>query len=475
MPRGWWYNRLVPAPELGQQPPRSAPDVAAPVGKPIAVDVHRATTRRVAPVVAARGADARRLRPAQVLALQRSVGNGAVTRLLGATQGPRVAQRAVRIDGGKKRVDEAYYTTGKGKAIGSKRSVASLIGDGVRRVFVSAAELERYANGQTDYIGDVVTTSAGTFWYRLPKDKLTVLGEEHDSPDGNVEDVIIGLGTSRFMYEPFNELAAVTALNIAFTGTQTRLDQVNRGLRVAGLVDRTKFDPDLENIIVKALTGASITRNEYIAAAPAARATATWKKRASRNDYSLGERAALYLSMAIHIASDVAQYNFGTPNFVESLFVASGRGLKDTYVRHKAVLDAFMKAKDRDDLIGIYELTEPGGYANLAAIKEFTVAFHEYGSRYIARLGTESASRQLETQGDALAANPGAKLDAFSPVREAIMWQKIAAAKNYLIVGMGDAHRVNLKAKLDAAGIPHEKADEALVRQKKAVDAGWVP
>ena len=55
------------------------------------------------------------------------------------------------------------------------------------------------------------------------------------------------------------------------------------------------------------------------------------------------------------------------------------------------------------------------------------------------------------------------------------MWQKIQGASSYLLVGMGDAHRVSLQKKLDAAGIPHFKIDEELVRQQKAIDAAWVP
>ena len=38
-----------------------------------------------------------------------------------------------------------------------------------------------------------------------------MLGEFHHDKEGNVEDVIRGLRTSRFMYEPFNELGRSTA------------------------------------------------------------------------------------------------------------------------------------------------------------------------------------------------------------------------------------------------------------------------
>ena len=294
-------------------------------------------------------------------------------------------------------------------------------------MFVDAQELEDYANGLTDYIGDVTTASAGTFWYRLPKDKLTVLGEYHHGKDGNVEDVIRGLRTSRFMYEPFNEMADTKALPLPFTGDARKLDEVNKGISISGFADPKTFDPHLENIVVKAVTGAAIFRNEFVPGRPA-RDDEQWKARPSTSDYSMGERVALYLSFGIHVAKDVADHDFGPDNDVESLFVHTARQLKETYLRHHEELDAFMKAKDGDPLIGIYELTSPAGYANLAALKAISLALHEYGAYYIKQLGIESKSAELEAQGEALVGNLGADLDALGPLRDLMMWQKVQGA-----------------------------------------------
>jgi hypothetical protein len=85
--------------------------------------------------------------------------------------------------------------------------------------------------------------SAGTFWYRLPASGLPVLGEEHHGPEGNVPDVIMGLGTARFMYEPFDELTPTTALGVPAPGTQARLDTADQGVEVAGQVDRKLSTP----------------------------------------------------------------------------------------------------------------------------------------------------------------------------------------------------------------------------------------
>ena len=399
-------------------------------------------------------------REPQLLALQRSVGNARLA-------------RAVRVDGGKSAVDEKYYgPRGKGRNVGSKHNVGGLIADGLERVFVNEKELKDYADGKLDHIGDVATKSAGTFWFRLPPDKTTVLGETHHSAEGNVIDVIAGLGTSRFLYEPFHELAPVKALDVPMTGTQARLDEMNKQVAVAGHVKL--LDPTLENIIVKALTGAAIARNQFFAADANGRADDQWKQRPSKSDYRLGERAALYLAMGIHIASDVAKHDFGAVDPNETAFIKSARALKAAYVTGKAELDTFMETKDKDELIAIYELTSPGNFKNEATIAAFSLAFHEYGSLYVAQLGEEGGNDELKKQGEELAKKPQAKLRAFSPVREEIMWEKIKNAKGYLLVGMGDEHRKNMKGKLDGASIPHEKVDEALVRQRQENAGAWV-
>jgi hypothetical protein len=223
----------------------------------------------------------------------------------------------------------------------------------------------------------------------------------------------------------------------------------------------------------KALTGASIARNEFFSLSAKGRGDAKWQARASTSDYSMGERVALYLSFGMHIAADLSKHDFGPVNYVESPYVRAGRVLKDTYLKYQAELDAFMKAKDADQLNGIYDLTAPGGFANEAAIKAFTLAFHEYGSLYIKQLGTESGSADLEKQGEALRSNLGAKLDDLSPVRETMMWQKIQGAKGYLLVGVGDDHRKALTKRLDAAGIPHARVDLELRKQKDDIKKLW--
>jgi hypothetical protein len=396
-----------------------------------------------------------------------------------SSQSAQPVQRQVRIGGGGTKIKEAEYQ-GKGakKSVGSKFSVGSLISDGVKRVFSDVTELEDYANGKTDYIGDVAPSGAPKAWYRLPKNKMTVLGEFHNDPKGNAEDVILGLGTSRFMYEAFNELTGLPVLPAPATSTQARLAQMQKGETLAGKVDRAKFNPDLENIVIKAVAGAAITRNEFIAGNPATFGPvdiAQWGSRPNAGSYSYGERAALYLSFGIHLAIDVAKNTFGAPSLVESPLIKSARSLKEFYFKNQTVLDQFKTKKDGDDLIGIYELTKPNNFKILPMLTDFTLVLHEYGSRYIAQLGSQTGNKALEAEGTALASKPGAKIDDLSPAREEIMWEKIKNAKGYLVVGMGDAHRGNLQTKLAAASIPNEEVQASITRQNTEVNMRWKP
>lgn len=390
-------------------------------------------------------------------------------------------QRAVRIDNGARRVNEAEYQAGGTKSnIGSRHRVSSLIADSVRRAFVDVAELEQYANGQTDNIGDVTTASASVYWYRLPNNQVTVLGEQHQNPQGNVEDVIVGLHTSRFMYEPFNEIAQVGGLSPQFSSTRGRLSQLNRQYRVSSLVGRQRFNPDLENIVIKAVTGAQIFRNEFLSANPQTMSAAdrqVWGRRASTSAYSYGERVALYLTIGIHIAEDLAQRPSGPPTAAEANLVQSGDALAAFYRTNQGVLDGIKRTKDGDDLIGIYELTAPNNFRVLPVLDAFAVRMHAYAANYIQRLGAQTGNAALSSGGQALERNPGATLTSLSPVREEIMWNRLqqAISGGYLIVGMGDAHRRSLAPRLDAAAIPHEEVEASLRRQRTAVTGSWSP
>jgi hypothetical protein len=424
---------------------------------------------------------------ARVLALQRSAGNRAVARMLAPPHARpdavphRRLHRAVRIDGGKKKVDENYYKNGEGYFIGMRYLIPKLIDDPVKRVFQDAAELENYALGLTDYIGDVQTKKAGTFWFRVPKDKLTAVGEAHDSEDGNFEDVVLGLNTGRFKYEPYHDAPSA----IPLSATKSQLDKTVDQYRVTHLdpgkyqlgYDASKWDRSLENIVVKTLFSASTVLKDYIGAPVNKREEETWKKRPSNRDYSWGERQALYLSLAIHIAADIAKKDFGPVDPTESPFVKSERKLKDTYTSRQADLDAFMKAKDGDELIAMYELTSPNGYANLPALKDFALAYQAYAEQYMLDLGASSGNAALVAAATSMTGAGGPDWANLNAAREAIMWQKVQDAKagGYLLVGMGDAHRQSLKTKLEAAGIPHFFIEQELVRQKQAIERAWVP
>jgi hypothetical protein len=390
---------------------------------------------------------------------------------------PLPIQRLVRTGGGKTKIKDDDYTKGAKKAVGSRALVKDLIADAVPRAFTDETELESYANGTTDYIGDVKTAGAnGTYWYRLPQDKLTVLGEEHHSPDGNAEDVIVGFRTKRFKYEAFNETVEVAGLKTP--GTEARIGQINKQYIAAAQVDPAgKYKPELENAVFKAMTGANLAR-DFIAKDPPsmdALSQMEWGSRSSTSAYSGGERAALYLTLGMHIAKDLASDKLGGVKKGEAWVTGEAKALAAFYTSHQAELDDLMTRKDADDLLGIYELTQPKKFAVLPTVKGFATVMHDYGARYIERLGKDTGNKALEKEGGKLAKDKSTDLEAMNPAREEIMWSKIQDAKagGYLLVGMGDRHRQNLTPRLDKDGIPHEFVPDSLERQKKAVAAAW--
>jgi hypothetical protein len=390
-----------------------------------------------------------------------------------------LVQRAVRIDDGTRKVGERKYQPGGLSAqVGSRYSVAALIADAVPRVFEDEAELKSYANGQTDHIGDVVTARAGTFWYRLPRDDLTVLGEEHSNPDGTVQDVLRAFRTARFMYEPFNAVTNVAALNVDHSKTTARLGVIDQGLS-AGLVRDPAFEPALENAVLKALAGTTLL-GQFSGGDPAAMGPheqAMWSGRANAGAWSQGERCALYLALAVQLAEDIAEHDFPRAKSSEPPLTTRGRELKAMYKKHKSVLRGFMRAKEADDLVGVYELTAPKGFRSLPKLDDFASAFHAYAAEYIAALGAEKGNAELTRQGRLLENNRDPTIRELGAAREEIMWERIAEADvgGYLLVGIGDNHRVALARRLRTAGIAHAKVDEDLVAQRAANQRQWLP
>jgi hypothetical protein len=296
------------------------------------------------------------------------------------------------------------------------------------------------------------------------------------------------------MYETYNELTQVPGSRFVLGGTEWRLEKVGSGQRVAALKSQW-FNPALENIVVKALAGALSVRNEFIEDKPSTtdkkkqeKWREKWRGRRSTREHSGGERVALYLSMGIHLAADISRHDLGREQSDEndsdekhsdqSQYVSSARSLKDYYLKNQPPLDAFMRKKDADDLIGIYELTKPENFRNLPVIDGFCRVLHEYASHYIERLGAQTKNSMLQGWGPMLwpPPKPEIKSDYLYPVRELIMWEKVqhAKASDYLLVGMGDKHRQNLKEKLKTEGINDKKVDQDLKAQRDEIDRNWV-
>ncbi|MGB3074847.1 MAG: DUF4157 domain-containing protein [Chitinophagales bacterium] len=385
-------------------------------------------------------------------------------------------QRAIRINGGAQKINEKDYQVGGPKEnIGSKFKVQNLLADATKRVFNDTPEVENYANGATDYIGDVKPLNKKIFWYRLPANDLTVLGEQHNNPEGNVEDIIIGLDTKRFMYEPFHEFQEIQPLKGSIgagTNTNTTLLTNEQKYRVGPLADYVHFSPALENIVIKAFTGASMYK-EFLGS----KSDAQWASRKVDTDYSFGDRIALYFSFAIHVASDIADYTFPAKNSKESHYIKFGRLLQTHYKKNKTILDAFSAIKDADNLIGIAELYKKFKSPEKKIYSDFADIFEKFAAGYIEELGVTMGNTDLTKEGEKLFKKKTKDLDSFSPAREEIIKErvKIAKAGKYLIAGMGDAHHTNLTAWLDTNSIAHVEVAASLIKQESDVSGKWVP
>lgn len=199
--------------------------------------------------------------------------------------------------------------------------------------------------GTADHIGEVTPSNGKRYWYRLPTGKLTVLGETHGNKNGNVQDVLKGLQTARFMYEPINVLSAVGP-DIEYTGTWQRLAESDTA-RTEGMNRSNPYGNWLESAALKAMTAMFMFESGFDKESKGFvddPKNPDWDD-APQGGYTLGERTAFYYVMAIQIASDVARYMWDPVNQPGPLVDESDE-LTDVYVQHQKMLDALRKTPD---------------------------------------------------------------------------------------------------------------------------------
>lgn len=382
-----------------------------------------------------------------------------------------VLQRKVGIKIGSK-TEEAELDQYIGDLEHTKRGdVRGWFGDDLRREFEDWYEFDKYIAGTADHIGEVTTDAGKRYWYRLPTDKVTVLGETHRNPDGNVQDVLKGLQTARFMYEPINVLSSVGP-DIEYTGTWKRLDESDVE-RTKGMNRSNPRGNWLESAALKAMTAMFMFESGFDRESkgfvddPSNR---DWDD-APVGGYTLGERTAFYYVMAIQIASDIARYDWDPVNKPGPLVDESDE-LKDVYVQHRKMLEDMRKTKDASPTMGIRTLAKG---RDLKAMREFATVFVRWGGEHTVELGKALGSKELSEAGAKLRPGKGLTLDDLSPAREALMRQRILVAKEkgYLLVGVGDAHRKNLRKWLEQHGVAHAEVELDLKNQRSAVKHRW--
>ena len=383
-----------------------------------------------------------------------------------------VLQRKVGIRAAADRTLQATPGAYEGDVARTPRGdVTRLFTDDLQREFESWGEFDEYLNFRADWVGEVTTGKGRRYWYRLPTDKLTVLGESHRSKSGNVQDVIEGLRTVRFMYEPINAMYAVGP-DVDYASTTSRLakftDEVTSGMDHSSL-----YSNELESAVLKAMTAMFMFESGD---SPGSKGfvedpdDGDWDD-AEVGGYSLGERTAFYFALAIDIASDVARVDWSQLNITDPL-VKESAALASAYLSRQKTLDTMRETKDASATMGIRTLTKR---LDPKSLLPFVHAFVRWGSRYTVELGIKLGSRKLQKEGAKLKPGRGLTLDDLSPAREAVMWERIliAARNDYLLVGVGDAHRQNLKDRLTEHGIAHAEVAEDLKHQQRAVGRRW--
>ncbi|MCD9020117.1 hypothetical protein [Parachryseolinea silvisoli] len=113
----------------------------------------------------------------------------------------RVVQRLAFVDN---RLIKSDKNVDLEKDLGFTPNMLSLVEDGFVRDFKTTEELRQYAQGKTDYIGNILAPQRYGVWVRFPKGPGTaLLGESHDKTI--LAHITKAIGTDSFAHERFTD------------------------------------------------------------------------------------------------------------------------------------------------------------------------------------------------------------------------------------------------------------------------------
>jgi len=340
----------------------------------------------------------------------------------------------------------------KDKGSGDKK-IDTMISDDIDRHFSDKQELNNYIDNKTETIGVVDKEKT---WVRLNEGDLTVLGEAHTQTV--LTDIAKVVNTSRFIYEPYNEVPSdLTSTNSIQTTDNSKWESQ------AGMSSGDKVNHTMELILPKLVFSLEYIKGVIL------QGKLDGLKKTKEEQYNIAERLAHYLSMAMSIAKDLAAENKDKLELVS------------IYKKNKDLFEATILDANKGTYLGdLQEMNKSTSNQNI--VYDFCVAFIDYAIQdFDGREKSEShdqktkdAVDEIKKQNHKKDKKKAPRSEAANTWREFYMYQNVVKAKvlNYLLAGMGDAHRQDMEAQLNkVSGIKVLDMDDFIKNNKDNNDA----
>jgi hypothetical protein len=335
----------------------------------------------------------------------------------------------------------------KDKESGDKK-MDTMVSDGIDRHFLDQQELENYMGNATETIGVVDKEQT---WVRLIEGQLTVLGEAHTQTV--LSDIAKAVNTSRFVYEPYNEIPKDLK-----SAESIQTSDNSKWQSQAGMGSNDKTNHTMEFILPKLVFSLEYIKGVIL------QGKIDKHKKTKDEQYNIAERLAHYLSMAMSIAKDL------------SIAKKDELEIVSCYKNNKDLIDATILDAGKGTYLGdLVEMNK--STTNQTIIYNFCVAFVDYAIQDFENRkdnespdqGTIDAVKEIKKENHSKDKKKEPRSTAANTWREFYMYQNVVRAKvlNFLLAGMGDAHRQNLEEKLKkVSGIKVFEMDQFIENNK---------
>lgn len=325
-----------------------------------------------------------------------------------------------------------------------------MIADNVHRHFTSPQELNDFVGGQTDYLGSL---GAGRSWIRLNPNSLLVVGERHS--ETTMIDLVNAVSTSRYIYEPYNEIPGGRDAEFPNTTAENQTETGELQQR-AGQANGENTNHHMEHLFPK-VSYALMKIHDW-------HSNNSWDQHRGNGNaqYSIAERVAFYFGFGLRIAQDV----HGQNQVQGANPTASEQALGNAWNANSGLWQAAIVNIDAHDHMGtVAQKHEQGGGTTQQIFDLSRLLMDYFHDDYVATVNPQGGDRTVvdDTQTAMNADNPnyGTMRNNINSWREQYMWRRVQEANNgnYILAGMGDAHRRNMIAQLNNAGIRHTYMD----------------